>query len=258
MGDLIVGAAVYFDPTAVGPVPVDWLDEALRLLALNRVPVSEFETVGAVTLDETEIQPYPPNADRLRAALASDPVQIVCLRCRESETALAVQRQAMVEINGRFGFAFLGLPVEAGLDLKGALLATHRLTRMVARPSYGIAYLRSGRFSPNGYAMGINAGSTLNFPAPEDLPTRDRIFKWFGELRRDRRYLRGGFRSIYPVQLLSEAHRQAKLDSGVTVAELGLGTWTPVEDGMWLWELNDAEVVEAKALLERAGLLLAA
>jgi len=27
---------------------------------------------------------------------------------------------------------------------------------------------------------------------------------------------------------------------------------------MWLWELTDAEVVEAKALLERAGLLLAA
>jgi hypothetical protein len=258
MDDLIVGAAVYFDPEAADAVPVGWLDEALRLLALNRVPVSEFETVGASTLDETEIQSYPPNAERLCAALASDPVKIVILRCRESETALAIRRQAVAEINGRFGFAFLGLPVEAGLDLKEALLATHRLARLVAQPAYGIAYLRRGRFAPGGYAEGINAGSTLEFPAPEDLQTRDRIVKWFIEMGHERRYLRGGFRSVYPVQLLSEAHRQARLDTGVTVAELPLGQWTPTEDGMWLWELTDAELTEAKALFERSGLLLAA
>jgi hypothetical protein len=258
MDDLIAGAAVYFDPAAAGSVPVRWLDEALRLLALNGVPVREFETVGASTLDETQIQSYPPNAERLRAALASDPVKIVCLWCRESDTALAIRRQAVAEINGRFGFAFLGLPVEAGLDLKGALLATHRLARMVAPPGYGIAYLRSGRFSPNGYARGYSAVSTLEFPAPEDRQTGDRIGRWHTEMVLNGHYPQDKFRSVYPVQLLSAAHRQARLDTGVTVAELGLGTWTLVEDGMWLWELTDPELAEAKALFDRSGLLLAA
>ncbi|QJW94885.1 hypothetical protein FTUN_2411 [Frigoriglobus tundricola] len=127
----------------------------------------------------------------------------------------------------------------------------------MVRPNYGIVYLRSNLFGPDRYAKGIMASST-KLPFEKDLPTRDRIFKWFGELRRDRRHLRGGFRSVYPVQLRSEAHRQMRLDTGVSVAELGLGTWTRVGDGLWLWELTDAEVTKAKALFERSGLLLAA
>jgi hypothetical protein len=54
------------------------------------------------------------------------------------------QWQALADINEQFGFSFLGLPPdEEGLDLKGALLATLRLTRTVAKPQYGIAYVRS-------------------------------------------------------------------------------------------------------------------
>ncbi len=257
MVDPIVGAAVYFDPKAVGPVTVEGLDEALRLLALSNVPVREFETVGSPTFDE-ELRPYPPNARRLREALASEPVKILRLCCHATKLEdLVAQWQALAEINGRYGCIFLGMPPEAGLSLKEVLVAVHRLARTIVRSYYGIAYLRSNLFGPGQYAKGMIDRST-KLPFPEDLPTRERIGRWHTEKLLSGHYPQDQFRSVYPVQLLSEAHRQAKLDTGVTVAESGLGTWTPAEDGLWLWELTAAELVEAKALFERSGLLLAA
>jgi hypothetical protein len=256
--DLIVSAALYFDPTTADAVPVGWLDGSLELLNLNRVPVHHFETIGAASLDETQIHQGPTDIARLRAALAANPVEVVGLWCRESDTDLAIRRQAVAEINSRYGYAFLGMPIEAGLYMKDILLATHRLTGMVAPPRYGIAYLRRGRFSPLGYAEGFSAPSTHEFPAPEDLPTRDRIGRWHTEMVLARRYPFEKFRSVYPVQLLSEAHRAARLDTGRPVADIGLGTWTQLEDGMWLWDLTEGELPFARDALERSGLLIAA
>jgi hypothetical protein len=219
--------------------------------------VREFETVGSPTFDE-ELRPYSPNAERLRKALASESVKILRLCCHATRLEdLVAQWQALAEINGRFGCVFLGLPPEAGLDLKEALSAVYRLAQTIVRPYYGIGYLRSNLFGPDDYAKGI-MGKSTKLPFEEDLPTRERVGRWHIEKILQGHYPQDKFRSIYPVQLLTAAHRQARLDTGVTVAELGLGTWAPVEGGLWLWELTDAEVTEAKALFERSSLLLAA
>jgi hypothetical protein len=257
MTDPTVCAALYFEPTEAGPIPVTWLDEALRLLAQTGIPVRESEITGVPGFAQDETQPFGPNEVGIRAALSSGGARSIRLYAHPShQEGYVLCWRASAGVGLRWGDGFLGVPARIGPSLKQNLLAAYALTRLVAPCRYGIAYLRSTHLAPAFYARGM-LGSSDEAPDWEDLATRDCIFR-FGTVMKQKRHLEGGFRSVYPAQLLSEAHRQAKLDDGRGVAEIGLGVWTPTEGGLWLWELNDEELPLAKAIMERSGLLLAA
>jgi hypothetical protein len=256
MTDPTVCAALYFDPKEVGPISVAWLDEALRLLAQSQVPLRQFEVHGVPGgFVQDQAEPLPQRLDRLRAALSAGRAESLRLYAHpvDRTTSLVLCWRASAGIGYERGDGFLGVPVRPGLTFKDHLLATYSLTRLVAPCRYGIAYLRSAHLAPAFYARGM-LGNSLEAPDWEDSDTGGRIYRFSGETR----HLQGMLRSVYPVQLLSEAHRSARLTDGRPVAELGLGRWTQVEGGLWLWELNEEEMPIATQALERAGLILAA
>jgi hypothetical protein len=120
---------------------------------------------------------------------------------------------------------------------------------------YGIAFVRSNQLAPSFYACGLNGAGSRDPRPPIEIT--DRIGKFFQQVRFHKRHLVDGFRSIYPAQILNNQHREVVVEA-VRVADLPFGRWEQLPDGLWLWELNDAEVAEAMILFERAGLLLAA
>jgi hypothetical protein len=253
-----LGAALYFEPVEAGPIPTAWLDEALRLLAQSSIPIHEASMSGAPDFVPKGAVPFPASETVIRAGLASGSAESVYLHGHPTRrNNLVLRCRATAGFSRNSGYSYLVVPERPGLTFSDLLLATHALTRLAAPCRYGIAYRRSAHLSPSLYARGM-LGESLEAPDKEDLETGDRIFRFVDEINRTRRHLRGGFRSIYPAQLLSEAHRQVRLVTGETVAELKFGTWTAVEDGLWLWELEGSELMEAKALFEVSGLLLAA
>jgi hypothetical protein len=258
MTDPTVCAALYFDRAEAGPIPVAWLDEALRLLAQTGIPVHESSITGVPGFDPERTQPFAPNQAGLRAGLASGSAQSIYLLGHPSrQEGLTLRCRTSAAINCNYGYSYVGVPEQPGLTPRELLLATYALTRLVTPCRYGIVYRRSAHLSPSLYARGM-LGDSGEAPDKEDLETTDRIFRFVGEMQRGKRHLRGGFRSVYPAQLLCEAHRATRLPDGTTIAELGLGVWTPVAGGLWLWELTDTELASAKELMEHAGLLLAA
>ena len=256
MVDPILGAAVYFNPSSAR-VAAEWLDGSLALLARSGAPVRVFGTDGVSGLESDVLHPYPPYAERLRSALQSKPCMHLELHALAKELEAILQPQGTAQFSGEFGVAFIGLPPGAGLRPGELLQEVYRLARVTVRARYGIAYFRSNLFGPAQYAKGI-LGKSTTLPFEDDPLARERIRKWLQHKLQGNAYPQDGFRSVYPAQLVSDVHRTARVDTGQTVADLGLGTWTPADDGLWLWELTDDEVTEAKAILDRSGLLLAA
>jgi hypothetical protein len=257
MTDPALGAALYFRSEDSRPIPVEWLDEALRLLALTGIPVHESSVVGIPGFDPDWTQPFPENEAAIRAGLTSNSAESIYLHGHPAiRTNLALRSSISAGLSRKSGYAFVVVPERVETTCAELLLATHQLTRLVAPCRYGIAYRRSARLAPSLYARGM-LGGWGDDADKEELATSDRIFRFVGEVSRTRRHLRDGFRSIYPAQLLSDAHRQVRLNTGETVGELKLGVWTAVEDGLWLWVLRDTELIHAKELFEQSDLLLA-
>lgn len=256
----MTSAAIHFDPAAVDRVPPDWADEAVRLLALSGLPLRKFEAASNPGYEKARVVLDPTSVGPLRDALAAAPAVFASLWARKSERNEDLVGQAVAEVDVKTGLGLLVFPASVGLSLRDTLMAAYRLTRLLAPAVYGIAFPRPGGWqSPISYALGMGSEKQFGHLTQEELETSELIGKWRDELLwGGRRHLRGGFRSVYPVQLVSEAHRQARLETGQTVGDLPLGTWTPFEDGLWIWELGEEEVFPAWDALQRSGLLLAA
>jgi hypothetical protein len=257
MLDPVLGGCVYFDPAKVESIKLEWFERGVRFLEQSGIPIRQIDVEGSSLLDMNEIHNYPKAVPTLRSSLASDKVTGLHLSAhRIPHTNIALKSEACASIDTKYGYAYLGVPPREDLDHHTILLQTLEMVQELPEIRYGIAFTRSAHQAPAFYARGM-LGGTGQVPK-EDQDTRDRIFSWFGEIRRQRRHLVGGFRSIYPAQLLSEAHRQVKVAEGPMVKDLGFGTWTQLEGGLWLWELDENELPKVKQMMDKAGLLLAA
>lgn len=257
MADQILSAALYFDPRSARSVTAEVLDTAVTLLTPSQIPIREFEISGASLFPKPVVYPFPPKSwKRLQTALVTQHPTSFALYAHATKTDLPMSWQASVGIDWKAGYVFLGALLDCLRGARAVLEEALPLCRLIAPCRYGIAFVRSERLDPAGYAHGIVGGFSETLQI--DDATSLRIGQWNRELRTSRRYLRGWFRSVYPAQLLSEQHREAPLTDGREVADCGLGTWEEVEEALWCWELSEEELPKAHELLSEAGLLLGA
>jgi hypothetical protein len=84
---------------------------------------------------------------------------------------------------------------------------------------------------------------------------------WLREMHGERKYLEGAFRGAYPASILSDEHVKVVLETDeegrkITLGNAGLGVLKALGAGRWLWELSEAEMTSAEAVLEKAGLII--
>ncbi len=125
---------------------------------------------------------------------------------------------------------------------------------------YGTGYLHPLDRGPGWYALGM-VGPTIGPILPhserleDSLPYKKRVGQWFREMAGPKRYLSGWFRDVYPANALSERHVNAVVNEK-PLLHSGIGTFSQLGDGMWLWEVPEADIPTARELLRAAGLLI--
>lgn len=124
---------------------------------------------------------------------------------------------------------------------------------------YAIAYKLAAAEHPGLYATGPNTTLVLSAFGDRLRAKRDDVYQknpnelWRDERMGQRRHLTGLFRGAYPASILSESHvRTADLQSR------GIGRLSELDPdaSLWLWELSDAEIPAAQAMLESQGVLV--
>jgi hypothetical protein len=148
--------------------------------------------------------------------------------------------------------------MRCGIKLDELLRRAHAVAKGIAPWRYGIAYLRSSLLAPCMYAIGIGGGvhSALSKESEED---RERNGAWFRELLDSDegcRHLTGHFRDVYPANLLSTAHVNARVGRSRTLLTAGWGTFTPIDEGLWIWTVPEKDIPKARTALIRAELMI--
>lgn len=128
----------------------------------------------------------------------------------------------------------------------------------VTNLTYGIGYTRAFRDGPDLYALGMCTNTDYT---SEGMRIADRTAAWFRERIGKNRHLQGYLRDVYPLNVISRPH----LDKLVHGTPLGdwihqtpeRGILRPLAGGAWLWRIDEQQVPQIQAELERAGLLIA-
>ncbi|MCC6126742.1 MAG: hypothetical protein IT426_17405 [Pirellulales bacterium] len=123
-------------------------------------------------------------------------------------------------------------------------------------PIYGIGYLRSMDLGPTFFAMGGNIGTNL---WGEDRKLADRIQKWSDLGIEERCYEKGLLRDVYPWNFLTDTQLD-RLIEGVPLREWikldeNRGIISYLEGNMWLWEVQEAQLLSVRIATENAGLI---
>jgi hypothetical protein len=125
------------------------------------------------------------------------------------------------------------------------------------KPVYGIGYNRERKFGPSLYAIGIGyGGEPLSGEAYEQALHRAR----WGDLGMIRQVYREGIiRDVYPWNFLTESHLEAKINN------IPLQDWIQqdeqrghlklLSDGVWLWEVPEANILTVRSTLWNAGII---
>jgi hypothetical protein len=258
---MTLASALYFASQGGRSVPWTWLEAATRFLADNRLPVEEVE-VGVIEGPCEGHYKLETHQDMLFREVQRGNVNIIGLYSHPSNPVkgrdLVMNWRGLAYLDLTRGDAFLGVPDSLGWSPRTMACFTHDLYKDVICPSYGIAYWHPALEGPDFYAVGILAGSSPPSFDDEAMAHGDRVAKWYWELRGPCRHLKGWFRDVYPANLLSDAHLDARLPGGRTLRTAGIGGLFPLEDGLWLWEVPDREAPAARAALAQAGLLICA
>jgi hypothetical protein len=164
---------------------------------------------------------------------------------------------ANVSANPTFGKCFVGIDQELVADPVVLLRRACDLVQGIFDVRYGFAYTMPLVELPDSYASGSRRFSFADFQEAMRLK-RERIPRpisaddlWSDELSGKRRYLVDRFRGAYPANILSESHVRA---AGLDHREVG--TLTPLDRSLWLWELSDHELPQAETLLAERNLLV--
>src|SRR5260370_252879 len=238
MEQLIQSAALYGEADGKGHVPVEWLDGALDLLRSCGLHVREYGVVDNPVCPEG-MYPFRGDDPQLASAIRTGSLRSLELYCHSRKRRnLLFDWEGVVSIDLSESDIHVGLPATCVLTLDELLRRTYALAKPLASWRYGIGYFRSSRKAPSLYAAGILGGSLYPDPG-ETEKDRERIGCWYRELlfASRRRHLKGHFRDVYPANLLSAEHVQARLGGGKTLLTSGLGRLTPVDQGLWICPL---------------------
>jgi hypothetical protein len=257
MEQLIQSAALYCHEGGPGHVTREWLEGAINLLRSHGQRVREYAVADNPVCSEGTYD-FRDNDPQLDAAIRSGALRSLYLYCHSHKLrGLLFSWEGAASINLAEGNAHVGLPVMGDVSLDELLRQTYLLSKPFALWQYGIGYFRSSEKAPSLYAAGILGGT--RYPDPnESEEDRERIGCWYRELlfAGRRRHLRGYLRDIYPANLLSTEHVNARAGDNKTLLTAGWGTFTPLDDGIWIWTVPDEDIPEARATLLRADLLI--
>jgi hypothetical protein len=143
-------------------------------------------------------------------------------------------------------------PVKLASDL-------FRLSVDILGAEYGYHFVRDALCIPGLYTYGISA--PLDYK-PLSYDDAAEVEDWAELVAKGGIWSSGGpmFRDLFQVNLLSQRHEAALIDSvGLLdwiAAQPGRGKLDDIGQGRWLWTLTDAEMVNVRPLLNVAGLLV--
>jgi len=133
------------------------------------------------------------------------------------------------------------------------------VTRTLIRdltPIYGIGFRREMDLGPSLYAMGGCMGLQ---PWGADKPEGDRIDRWRALGIKQRCYDKGVLRDVYPWNFLTQLQLSREVE-GVPLKQWieqdhNRGALSTVECGVYLWEIQVAQVAHVRVALENAGMV---
>ncbi|MBI1918882.1 MAG: hypothetical protein HYS12_29685 [Planctomycetes bacterium] len=254
MLQVTVSAALFFQPGQGASVPLAWLERGVDFLVESGFPPQEM-ALSSMDGSVDGLFAYPSQKDVITSKISQGVINVLGIYANPAKGQdLVMNWQALVYIDPKNGYAFLGVPKELGYsaaDLLRKALAVHE---GFVDPHYGFAYFHPTRRGPDFFAVGILAQSD-GYEMVDDV-YGTAVAKWFAELSEGRRHFRGWFRDVFPANLLSEAHVNVQLQNGQTLRDAGLGRLTPLESGLWLWELLGSEMAAAREALAKAGVLI--
>jgi hypothetical protein len=256
MEDQIVSAALYWQAGSEGRLSRAWLDTVFSFFSQHALPIQEY-SVPDTRFCKSGNYSFAKRHAQLESCLKTEALPSLYLYAHRGEQrGLLLSWQGAASINLSSGTAFLGIPASEGVSLRDLFLFAVELTDQVIRPPYGIGYIHLSLQAPSLYAVGLLGG--VGVPTFNEHPPGygEQLGRWLVESSKGARHLRGWFRDVYPVSLLSEQHVNADLGQGQTLRTSGWGTLTPISQQRWLWEVPDHQIAPARATLLRAGLLI--
>jgi hypothetical protein len=255
MEQVIHSAALYCERDISARVSLRWFDNAMSLLTSYGQRIREYSVADNPVLPAGSY-PFQENDPQLTQALRSGALSCLYLYCHTKKRRhLLFDWEAVAILNLSEGYAHFGLPATCGMNLHDLLARAHALANLSAPWRYGIAYSRSALRAPSLYAVGILGGAAYPDPNESD-EERDRVACWDQELHCRCRHLRGHFRDVYPVNLLSTEHVNTLIGETKTLLTAGWGRFTQIDDGIWIWTVPDEDIPKARAALLRANVLL--
>src|SRR5579859_7119649 len=210
MDQMIHSAALYCAPDSQGYISLHWLDGALHLFESYGVQVRAYG-LGENAVCSSGIHTLGKNDSQLRAAVRSGVLRFLELYSHSVKRLKdVVDWEATAIINLSKGDVQFGLPARCGILLPELIRRTYALAKPLAAWRYGIGYVRAMAKSPSFYAVGVLGGSAYPY-ADESQEDLDRVGAWLHEKLGRKRYLHGYLRDVYPVNLLSEEHVNARI-----------------------------------------------
>ncbi|BFM49937.1 hypothetical protein [Marinomonas sp. THO17] len=138
-------------------------------------------------------------------------------------------------------------------DLLDEIIA--KVTRTSAQV-YGIVYERPFSKGPDMYAYGMSSG--LGY-SEEEMKEADSIGAWMNERIALNRHLKGHFRDIYSVNILSQNHVNSLIE-GMTLArwieENKVGSLKPLSDKVYCWSVPQSQIEDARTAIKENSLLI--
>jgi len=256
-GPVINSAALYFRPQEGGIVPFSWFERVRSgFFDPHHLPIDDFG-VWAEGFSEEQAYSFDQNELGLICGLKEGRVRRLGLYNKLSASADASQWRAMASLDMVFDMSFFGLDERILPQAGPMLLRTYEICRDVPGIGYGIAYKQFLSKGPECYAAGVGFSSSLaDFSEIlTDSPDHARRRAWLNEMEGARRYLTGRFRGAYPGNILSGAHMDGLRDK-CPRRIVWPGSFSQIDEDLWLWEVPEAEIPRAEAMLNDADLLI--
>ena len=125
------------------------------------------------------------------------------------------------------------------------------------KPRYGYVYQRFYKLGPEWYASGISCDLKYGDPETKIIGLWSKAYR-----RLNGKYRTGDLRDVYPLNVLSSAHKQRTVDGMALFdwinADTNRGSLTKLDSDLWSWWVKDEEINSVRAALKPTGILLCA
>jgi hypothetical protein len=273
MQRITTSVAFYFEPILPASVPPQWLDRVLEVFTAYKLsPILFTASGGPFLYDDCYVfddtgrdiilwnERLPANKEGIVTAIHKGEIQYLGLDSPRENGRNRSDSRAKISLSTKTILdCYFGLDSELIFNPVALARFGFPIVNSILRIRYAIGYQMPLAQNPASYASGFVTQPIL-IAREEVLNTRTKHRQpkspdelWRDELIGKRRHLTGLFRGAYPASILSEAHlRSAELTSSCigTLSELD------PDHGLWLWELSDAEILEAQKILESRGVLV--